>query len=100
MCADVAWADAVAEPVNPVPPKFWMPVLPWTVHAVWYATNASGRLRYALDHRRGAFPWQGTAAEGADLPDRVPAGDARPAHRCVFGSPRHGLRRSRGNVFA
>jgi predicted amidohydrolase len=72
VCADVAWEDA--EPVDPLPPRFWMPTLPWTVHAVWYATNASGRARYALDHRRRAMPWQGTAAEGADLPDRVPAG--------------------------
>lgn len=51
-----------------------MPTLPWTVHAVWYATNASGRARYTADHRRRAFLWQGTAADGADLPDRVPAG--------------------------
>jgi predicted amidohydrolase len=72
VAADVEWAEP--RPVNPVPPRFWMPVLPWTVHAVWVATNASGRARYALDHRRRAFPWQGTAAEGADLPDRVPPG--------------------------
>lgn len=72
VCADVVWGDA--KPLDPVPPKFWMPTLPWTVHAVWVATNASGRARYALDHRRRAFPWQGSAADGADLPDRVPAG--------------------------
>jgi predicted amidohydrolase len=72
VAADVEWAEP--RPVNPVPPRFWMPVLPWTVHAVWVATNASGRARYALDHRRRAFPWQGTVAEGADLPDRVPPG--------------------------
>lgn len=74
VAADVAWGDSVAEPADPVPPTFWMPTLPWTVHAVWYATNAMGRTRYAIDHRRRAMPWQGTAAEGSDLPDRVPAG--------------------------
>lgn len=72
VCADVAWEQA--RPLDPVPPKFWMPTLPWTVHAVWVSTNASGRARYGLDHRRGLFPWQGTPAEGKDLPDRVPAG--------------------------
>jgi hypothetical protein len=81
VCADVAWGEA--RPVDPVPPKFWMPTLPWTVHAVWVATNASGQARYALDRRRRAFPWQGTPGEGADLPDRVPAGmlDLPPAER-------------------
>lgn len=72
VCADVAWNTAT--PVDPVPPKFWMPTLPWTVHAVWVATNASGRARYAVDHRRRAFPWQGGPADGADLPDHVPPG--------------------------
>ncbi len=73
VCADIPWTDA-GEPADPLPTRFWLPTLPWTVHAVWVATNASGRARYALDHRRGAMPWQGTAAEGLDLPDRVPPG--------------------------
>jgi predicted amidohydrolase len=70
VCADVEWAPA--RPSNPVPPRFWMPVLPWTVQAVWYSANASGRLGYAWRKRRGGFPWQG--GEEHDLPDCVPAG--------------------------
>jgi hypothetical protein len=70
VCADVEWGEA--RPTNPVPPRFWMPVLPWTVHAVWYACNASGRAGYELRKRRGGFPWQ--AAPPADLPDCAPAG--------------------------
>lgn len=74
VCADLDWSGA-AEPMNPVPPRFWMPVLPWTVHAVWYATNAQGRCSYALRHRRGEHWWQQPGAhDGSDLPDHVPAG--------------------------
>lgn len=72
IAADIRWADPV--PINPVPPRFWMPVLPWTVHTVWVATNASGRARYAATRRRRGFPWQYTMAEHMDLPDRVPPG--------------------------
>ncbi len=71
VCADIEWADA--HPRNPVPPKFWMPVLPWTVHAVWYATNASGRARYLARKRRGEHWWQ-QQGETGDLPPCVPAG--------------------------
>ncbi|WP_241004253.1 carbon-nitrogen hydrolase family protein [Conexibacter sp. SYSU D00693] len=77
VCADVDWVEpSAARPENPVPEHFWMPVLPWTVHAVWYATNAAGRAGYALRKRRGDFPWQAWPPEvrEADLPDCVPAG--------------------------
>lgn len=73
VCADLDWSGA-ATPVDPVPPRFWMPVLPWTVHAVWYTTNAAGRASYALRKARGRHPWQATDATAHDLPDRVPAG--------------------------
>lgn len=72
ICAEVNWGDP--EPTNPVPPRFWMPVLPWTVHAVWYACNSSGRARYALDRKGKRFPWQYDPDLGRDLPDRVPPG--------------------------
>jgi predicted amidohydrolase len=70
ICADVEWGEA--RPQNPVPPRFWMPVLPWTVHAVWVACNASGRAGYELRKRRGEHWWQGQ--DLGDLPDHVPAG--------------------------
>lgn len=73
VCADVDWSGT-AVPENPVPPRFWMPVLPWTVHAVWYACNASGRASYELRKRRGGHWWQQDGREHADLPDHVPAG--------------------------
>ncbi len=73
VCADIAWADP-GEPVNPVPPRFWMPTLPWTVHAVWYTTNAGGRASYALRKRRGEHPWQQAGWPAHDLPDHAPAG--------------------------
>jgi predicted amidohydrolase len=72
VCADVAWGAPA--PVNPVPPRFWMPVLPWTVHAVWYTTNAAGRASYAARKRRGEHPWQHDPGMQGDLPDHVPAG--------------------------
>jgi hypothetical protein len=74
ICADVAWGDP--QPTAPVPDRFWLPVLPWSVHAVWVSTNASGRLRYGLRKRRGGNPWQqGQAADvSVDLPPTVPAG--------------------------
>jgi hypothetical protein len=72
IAADVSWGEPA--PTNRVPPRFWMPVLPWTVHTVWVATNASGRARYALDRKRKMFPWQWDPAAARDLPDRVPPG--------------------------
>lgn len=76
VCADVDWSGT-AVPENPVPPRFWMPVLPWTVHAVWYACNASGRASYELRKRRGRHWWQQDGREHPDLPDHVPAGMLR-----------------------
>lgn len=71
VCADVEWTES--RPENPVPPRFWMPVLPWTVHAVWYATNAAGRASYLARKRRGEHWWQ-QAGESGDLPPCVPPG--------------------------
>ena len=66
------WGDP--EPTFDVPNRFWMPVLPWTVHAVWVACNSSGRARYAVERKRKLFPWQYDPDLGRDLPDRVPPG--------------------------
>jgi predicted amidohydrolase len=74
VCADVPWvAPAAQEPMYEVPPRFWMPVLPWTVQAVWYATNAWGRTSYLARKAARRHWWQ--AGPGfEDLPDCVPAG--------------------------
>jgi hypothetical protein len=74
ICADVDWSDP--QPTAPLPTRYWMPVLPWTVHTVWATTNRSGRLRYALRKARRGNPWQREAAvdRSADFPPMVPAG--------------------------
>lgn len=74
VCADVDWVSPLEQaPMYEVPPRFWMPVLPWTVHAVWYATNAAGRAGYGLRHAVRKHWWQ-YGPEFEDLPDCVPAG--------------------------
>ena len=44
VCADVAWEEP--RPRDPVPPTFWLTSMPVSVHAIWYAENARGRLHY------------------------------------------------------
>lgn len=74
VCADIEWGEP--QPTAPVPDRFWMPVLPVSVHAVWASTNASGRLRYRARKWRRANPWQRDPGydPSADLPATVPAG--------------------------
>jgi hypothetical protein len=74
ICADIPWGDP--SPSVPVPNRFWLPVLPWSVHAVWVSTNASGRLRYRLRKARRGNPWQRGAEydPSFDLPPDMPAG--------------------------
>ena len=71
LCADVDWGEPT--PTAPVPERFWLPVLPFSVHAVWVSTNASGRLRYRLRKLRRGNPWQ-RGDLTFDLPSDVPAG--------------------------
>lgn len=64
-------------PLDPVPGRFWIPVMPASVQAVWHPLNLHGKLNYRLRHARGAHPWQELPA--ADLPDRIPPGPSEQA---------------------
>jgi predicted amidohydrolase len=69
VAADVALAEP--EPLDPVPDRLWIPVMPASVHATWHTLNLAGAARYRLQHLRRRHPWQTEPA--VDLPDEVPA---------------------------
>ncbi len=80
VAAEIGLADP--QPLDPVPSGFWMAPMPFSLQAVWHMYNAHGRVRYAIDKARGAFPWQ--QLPDADLPGYVPA----PAPDADSGTPR------------
>ena len=61
------------EPLDPVSERFWIPIMPASIHAVWHPLNIHGALRYRARRARGRFPWQQEPA--VDLPDRIEAHD-------------------------
>ena len=71
VCADVAWEDP--QPRDPVPPTFWLTSMPVSVHAIWYAENARGRLHYVTKKALHRHPFQHDPAYGRDLPYDIPA---------------------------
>jgi predicted amidohydrolase len=64
---------AAPEPLDPIPDRFWIPVMPASIHAAWHPLNIHGAVNYRLRHARGGHRWQGVPA--ADLPDRIEAHD-------------------------
>jgi predicted amidohydrolase len=62
------------EPLDPVSERFWIPVMPASIHAVWHPLNIHGALRYRAGRARGRFGWQQEPA--VDLPDRIEAHSA------------------------
>jgi predicted amidohydrolase len=71
ICADVAWDEP--RPRDPVPPTFWLTSMPVSVHAIWYAENARGRLHYVTKKALHRHPFQHDPAYGRDLPYDIPA---------------------------
>jgi hypothetical protein len=71
VCADVAWEEP--RPRDPVPPTFWLTSMPASVHAIWYAENARGRLHYVTKKALHRHPFQHDPAYGRDLPYDLPA---------------------------
>ncbi len=69
--AEVTLADP--EPLDPVPDRFWIPIMPASVHAVWHPSTCHGAVNYRVRHALGRHPWQSGPA--ADLPDRIEAHD-------------------------
>ncbi len=69
--AEVGLADPA--PLDPVPERYWIPVMPASIHAVWHPLNLHGALRYRTMRRLGRHKWQ--AEPAVDLPDEIPAGD-------------------------
>ncbi len=60
-------------PLDPVPDRFWIPIMPASIHAVWHPLNLHGALRYRTMRLRGTHQWQ--AEPAVDLPDRIAACD-------------------------
>ena len=67
-----------AEPLDPVPPRFWMTTLPLSVQLIWHVANTHGRAKYLAMKALHRHPWQSDPAYGRDLPDDVPANAAEP----------------------
>lgn len=61
------------EPLDPVPERFWIPIMPASVQAVWHPMNIHGAAHYRLDRARRRFDWQDQPP--VDLPDRIEAHD-------------------------
>jgi predicted amidohydrolase len=72
VCAEVRLAEPA--PLDPVPERFWIPVMPASIQAVWHPLNIHGALRYRALRRRGGHEWQ--AEPAVDLPNEIPAGPA------------------------
>ncbi len=64
---------AAPEPLDPIPDRFWIPIMPASVQAVWHPLNLTGALDYRVRRAFGKHHWQGVPA--ADLPDRIEAHD-------------------------
>jgi predicted amidohydrolase len=69
--ADVELAEPA--PLDPVPKRFWIPVMPASIHAVWHPLNLHGALRYRTARLLGRHPWQ--SEPPVDLPDAIAAHD-------------------------
>jgi predicted amidohydrolase len=67
--AEVTLADP--EPLDPVPDRFWIPVMPASIHAVWNPLNVHGAIRYRAMRALGRHEWQ--SQPSVDLPDEIPA---------------------------
>jgi predicted amidohydrolase len=68
VAAEVRLADP--QPLDPIPDRFWLPLMPASIHAVWHPLNLHGAARYRLKRMRGTHRWQDEPA--VDLPDDIP----------------------------
>ena len=66
VAADVRWGDP--QPLDAVPPRFWMTTLPLSVQLIWHVANAHGRSKYLAMKALHQHPWQTDAGYGLDLP--------------------------------
>jgi len=71
IAADVELRDPT--PLDPIPERFWIPIMPASIHAVWHPLNLHGAARYRAMRALGKHPWQSEPA--VDLPDRIPPHD-------------------------
>jgi predicted amidohydrolase len=67
--AEVTLADP--EPLDPIPDRYWLPLMPASIYAVWRPFNLHGAIHYRLMHLRKQHEWQ--AEPAVDLPDEIPA---------------------------
>lgn len=72
---------AEPEPLDPIPDRFWVPIMPNSVHAVWHPFNWHGRIKYHALKWLRRHPWQ--AYPSGDLPDHVPASEPAEAEAAV-----------------
>ncbi|MGB3099284.1 MAG: carbon-nitrogen hydrolase family protein [Solirubrobacterales bacterium] len=68
---------APPEPLDPIPDRFWIPVMPAAIHAVWHPLNLHGAFKYRAMRLAGKHPWQPYA--GGDLPNRIEPSSAAEA---------------------
>lgn len=68
---------ALAEPLDPIHPRYWIPVMSASTQAAWHAMNAHGAVKYKAMKILRKHPWQ--QWPGTDLPDEIaPSSVAEP----------------------
>lgn len=64
------------QPLDPIGDRYWIPIMPAAIHAVWHPLNIHGALKYRGLRAAGRHPWQ--PHRETDLPDSIePDPDAR-----------------------
>lgn len=61
-------------PLDPIYDRFWIPLMPASIHAVWHPMNLHGAAKYRLGRAKGELGWQQEPA--VDLPDKIEAHEA------------------------
>ena len=79
VAADVRWGEP--EPLDPVPPRFWMTTLPLSVQLIWHVANAHGRSKYLAMKALHRHPWQHDPAYGQRPAGSTSAGEPAAAAR-------------------
>jgi predicted amidohydrolase len=80
IAADVRLAEP--EPLDPLPDRFWIPVMPASIRVLWQPVCWHGRIRYHGMKALRRHQWQDMPA--GDLPDRV-HGDREPEPAPIAG---------------
>ena len=74
------------QPLDPVPPRFWMTTLPVSVQLIWHVANTHGRAKYLAMKALHRHPWQADPAYGQRPAGRHP-GRADGRRACTSRRP-------------